>query len=202
MCMTARRIASILLCAFFAVASSWLFAGTAVAADGITLRGFLTDNGQVTEVTPKPLANPTPLCTVYFDRVVGIDEASPIKPSAEQEKRADANLGKVHLLHDGREVEDAKVVAVGGEGGAMLNLAIEHEGWLLPLAEYTVLVDAGVFDIETGAITGQPYSLTFKTSALCSNGLTLYENVLIAAVLVIVCVGIAVQALRVRRRAR
>lgn len=110
------------------------------------------------------------------------------------------NLDRVHLYKaDGGEVQGWHASV---EGGGKRVIYIELDGWLAPLTEYQVVVDAGLEAAESDGVLTCEYRESFVTGAMCSNGLSVYQNVWIALAVLVVIGGIAIQVWRVRGRKR
>lgn len=110
------------------------------------------------------------------------------------------NLSRVHLCKaDGSEVRGWHASVAGGGRRVIY---IELSEWLEPLAEYQVVVDAGLEAAESDDVLASEYRESFVTGALCSNGLTVYQNAWIVLAVLVVIAGIVIQAWRVRGRKR
>lgn len=112
------------------------------------------------------------------------------------------NAALVHLVGpDGSEVE-GYTVKPGNSRESRQIIYIVTDVWLAPLTTYQVIVDAGVIAANGTDVLAEPYVFKFTTSAQCSNGLSLYENVGIPLIAGLLALGVVVQVVRVRRNAR
>ncbi len=108
------------------------------------------------------------------------------------------NLSRVHLLKaDGSEVGNWHASV---QGAGKRAIYIELDDWLEPLTEYMIVVDAGLESADGIAMLPATYTETFKTSSQTKTGLTVYQNVALAAVPLLLAAGIAVQVVRTRRQ--
>ncbi len=112
------------------------------------------------------------------------------------------NLGKVHLRKEsGEDIDFARIGGAHDQGDRRL-IYVYLEDWLAPLTTYQVVVDPGIRAANGEDVSTEEYVFTFKTSALCSNGLTVFQMVSIAIVVVVFAVGVVVAPVRVSRRRR
>lgn len=162
------------------------------AEGGVTFVGVAGADAE--SVSPAPATAYT--LSLKFDKNVGY--ANPGADTAFIEE----NVQKVHLLDArGNEVEGCTVRAGNGRDDRRI-IYVQATEWLKPLSTYTVHIDAGIQAANGTDVSAQPYDVTFRTSAECPNGLTLYQNVLIPACILMLAAGVVVMVIRTRREQR
>ena len=140
--------------------------------------------------------------TGIYRLVVEFDKNVSWARRGEDDSFVKENLEKVHLVYeDGTPVEGAEIKPAYGQSDRRL-IYVFADDWLRPLTTYRVVVDAGIVAANGTDATDQPYEFEFTTTADCENGLTIYENVAIPVVGVLVVAGIAVQVVRTARSRR
>lgn len=188
----ARCVAATVACMLLG-ASSMAFAPCAYADGGVAVTSVAFQE----DVDPQavPCKDPAAyLLCVEFDKNVSYAR------DGQDDTFVTENLGRVHLRYvDGTDVENVRVYGAHDQGDRRL-IYVETQGWMRPLTVYHVVVDAGVTAANGEDVLASEYVYEFKTDSSCSNGLSVYENVMIPAAVVLVAVGVAVQAVRVRRR--
>ncbi len=108
------------------------------------------------------------------------------------------NLDRVHLLKaDGSEAPNWHASV---QGGGRRVIYIELEDWLEPLTEYQVVVDAGLETADGSSVLTSEYRESFKTGSATKNGLSVYQNVAIVAVPLLLVAGAIIQVIRTRRQ--
>ena len=111
------------------------------------------------------------------------------------------NLAKVYVV-DGAGKPVGGVVAEGASGSEDKTIIyVRTTEWLAPLAEYTVVAEAGIRAKNGKDATAVEYRAPFRTGADCANGLTVYQSVAICVAALAGMLGAAVAFLH-RRRAR
>lgn len=137
---------------------------------------------------------------IAWDIAVGFSENIAVPLEGSDDSFVQRNMNRVHLYAaDGSEVKGWHASV---QGGGKRVIYIELDQWLKPLTEYQVVVDAGIEAAERDAASTSEYRETFKTGSMCPDGLTVYQNIWIALGVMLVIAGIAVQAVRVKRRRR
>lgn len=138
--------------------------------------------------------------TIMWDIAVDFSVNVAVPAEGEDDGFIQRNLDRVHLYKaDGSEVRGWHASV---EGGGKRAIYIELDEWLDPLAEYQVVVDAGLEAAESNCVLASEYRESFMTGALCTNGLTVYQNAWIALAALVSIGGIAIQVWRVRGRKR
>ena len=110
----------------------------------------------------------------------------------------EANREKIHLV-DASGASVAADVAPGGDDESKRLFYVRFEETLSPLSTYRVVMDEGIAAANGSDATDREYVAEFRTNALCSNGLMLYENIFIAVIVALAAAGIAATAFRKRR---
>ena len=130
--------------------------------------------------------------------VLGFSGNVSVALEGEEDSFIQRNLSRVHLLKaDGSEVGNWHASV---QGAGKRAIYIELDDWLEPLTEYKIVVDAGLESADGTAMLPATYTETFKTSSQTKTGLTVYQNVALAAVPLLLAAGIAVQVVRMRRQ--
>ena len=111
------------------------------------------------------------------------------------------NLAKVYVVDgSGRRLDSIVTAGASGPDDKTV-IYLRATEWLVPLAKYTVVAEAGIRAKNGEDATAVEYRSTFTTSADCANGLTVYQNVALCVVAAAAMLG-AVAAFLRRRRAR
>lgn len=180
-------LVAVLSCALVAVMPS-----TAHAEGGVSFVG--TVGADLEAVSPE--ATDIWTLALEFDKNVGY--ANP----GEDATFIKENIQKVHLLDaQGNEVEGCTVRAGSGRDDRRI-IYVQATEWLKPLSTYTVHIDAGIQAANGTDVSSQPYDVQFVTSGECSNGLTIYQNVLIPVCILAVAAGLAFAMFRSRKERR
>lgn len=155
---------------------------------------YLRGNSSSDSVSPEP-SSPW-LASVQFSKNVSYAN------DGRDDAFVDDNVQRVHLVGpDGKDVEGVRIVP-GESRESRQIIYIATDEWLSPLTTYHIVVDAGVVAANGADVLDEAYSFAFTTSAQCSNGLSLYENVGIPLFALVLVAGAVVQVVRVRRNAR
>lgn len=160
---------------------------------GLTCVGFDFQAPQASD-----LVLPSPGAAYYL--VVEFDKnVSYAQPGADA-SFVQENLDKVHLQKaDGTEVAFSWTEGAHDMQDRCL-IYVWIDEWLDPLTEYRVVVDAGIVAANGEDVLAEPATFEFKTSSLCANGLSIFENVGMFLVALVVVAGATVQVTRVVRR--
>lgn len=183
----------VVLCAL--VFLSWILCPTAQAAEEapVQVDGVSYNHDGDGAVSPKPNE-------AAWDIAIDFSENVAVPLEGADDSFVQRNMDRVHLYTaDGREVFGWYASV---QGGGKRVIYIELDQWLKPLTEYQVVVDAGVEAAERDAATASEYRETFKTGSMCSDGLTIYQNIWIALAVLLVIAGVVVQVVRVKKRGR
>jgi hypothetical protein len=178
---------------------------TALADGGVTSTGanFFCETSSMTEVaagvdaavegvTPEPQAI---FAVVAFDKNVAWGRGG-------DETFAKENCEKVHVVDmGGNELAQTEVYTISDKDYRQF-IYIRLNDWLAPLTTYRIVVDSGIQAANGEDVSEVGYVYEFTTGAQCSNGLTIYENVLIPVVVIVFVAGVLVQVVRVRRNRR
>lgn len=155
---------------------------------------YLRGNSLPDSVSPEP-SSPW-LASVQFSKNVSYAN------DGRDDAFVDANAQRVHLVGPGgKDVEGVRIVP-GESRESRQIICIATDEWLSPLTTYHIVVDAGVVAANGVDVLDEEYSFAFTTSAQCSNGLSLYENVGIPLFALVLVAGAVVQVVRVRRNVR
>lgn len=134
--------------------------------------------------------------TLIFDKNVGYADAG------RDDAFIENNVEKVHVLDaQGNEVEGLTVCAGSSREERQL-LYVDITEWLAPLTTYTVYIDEGIQAANGVDVSTESYEFTFRTSAQCSNGLSLYQNILIPTFIILIVCGVATGIIRTRKERR
>ena len=162
------------------------------ADGGVTLVKVWAGSQGVDNVRPGPVDGYN--LTLEFDKNVSW-------PDRGNDAFVQENLAKVYVV-DGSGRRVGGIVAEGASGPDDKTIIyVRATEWLAPLANYTVVAEAGIQAKNGKDATAVEYRAPFKTGADCANGLTVYQNVAIGALGFAAVLGAAVALLR-RRRAR
>lgn len=111
------------------------------------------------------------------------------------------NLARVHLRNAQTGVEVPMQARAGGTMEERQLIYVETPEWLEPLTAYELVVDEGIVAANGLDMTTEPYTVRMVTGDLCSNGLTVAQNVLVVAVPLLLAVGVICAVLRRVREA-
>jgi hypothetical protein len=186
------------------VASAWLLAGAlilitpiAAYADG----GVHFVEGDVQVSQSDGLVSPEPGASSYL--IIEFDKNVAYPNYERSDDFAENNLSLITLEKaDGTPVEDYSVVAgVSNDDRRVFYIYIYD--WLDPLTEYQVVMAPGIEAANGEDVSDEEYTFTFKTDARCKNGLSIYENIGIPTVGILLLCGMTFQIVRsVRQRRR
>jgi len=186
------KAARLAAAAFLAAALALSTPSVAYGAGGVELAECTVINGEV-DVSPVP-SNAWKFW-LHFSKNVSYANNGQDRAFIED------NAAKIHLLtEDGKEVE-GYAVRPGGTQEERQVMYIDLHEWLEPLTVYQIVVEPGILAANGSDVSTERYVITFRTSALCQNGLTVFENALMVVVPVVVAAGV-VGAVIKRRRAR
>ena len=184
----ALRATAIVLCVFFTLLGAFVATPYAQALD-LVYEGVsyaYDDDGVKCEPSNA------------WNIVIGFSENVAVPAEGADDSFVQRNLNRVHLLKaDGSEVGNWHASV---QGAGKRAIYIELDDWLEPLTEYKIVVDAGLESADGTAMLPATYTETFKSSSQTKTGLTVYQNVALAAVPLLLAAGIAVQVVRMRRQ--
>ncbi len=175
------------------------FADGGVQCTGMWLGGELYQPGETlsTSVSP-PLMNheegsPYRICLLEFDKNVSYAKGG-------DDSFVQRNIERIHLVRvNGTEVAGSYVTASNLESDKKY-FTVMSTSWLDPLTEYRVVVDAGMEAQNGEDISGESCVFTFKTSAMLTNGFTVYQIAIAVVLVLALAAGIAIQAVRISKR--
>lgn len=132
-----------------------------------------------------------------FDKNVGYADAGRDAAFIEN------NIEKVRVLDaQGKEIEEDYVVHAGSSREERQLLYVDITEYLAPLTTYTVYIDAGIQAANGVDVSTESYEITFRTSAQCSNGLSLYQNISILTCVILIACGVTAGIVRTRKERR
>lgn len=146
-----------------------------------------------TNICPRPAKNDNLNIGVLFDKNVAYAQTGTDDTFIKE------NESRMHLQYaDGTPVE-----GTWAEGtynfDARRGIYIGIPDWLSPLTTYRIVVEPGITAANGIDVLQEEYVFEFTTSALCRNGLMLYDNILIAVAVIVAICGIVVQIVRTAR---
>lgn len=134
--------------------------------------------------------------SLHFDKNVGFARDD------QDDSFVAENLARFHLYDStGAEVEGVRFyLGSSHEERQLIYMGIDE--WLKPLETYTLVADAGITASNGVDVTDKPYTVTFKTSAACSNGLTVFDMGAAGCAVAVLAAGAVAAGVRRARSTR